>query len=87
MAQMKLYNELSEVFKDIEYIQEKIDNLKLCQNSGGICNIMISFDTGISRKILTQHDTDISLLNEVRLLIQESIELYEQQILDLKLNF
>ena len=84
---MKLYNELSEVFKDIEYIQEKIDNLKLCQIEGGISNIIISFDTGMSRKILTQHDTDISLLNEVRLLIQESIELYENQILDIKLNF
>jgi hypothetical protein len=34
-----------------------------------------------------QIDTDISLVNEIKLLIQASIELYEQQILDLKLNF
>ena len=84
---MKLYNELSEVFRDIEYIQQKIDRLKLCQTSGEISNIIISFDTGSTRKILTQLDTDISLINEIRLLIQESIELYENQILDLKLNF
>jgi len=84
---MELFNNLREAMLEIDYIQQKVDRLKLCQNSGEISNIIISFDTGSSRKIIMQIDTDISLVNEIKLLIQASIELYEQQILDLKLNF
>jgi len=84
---MELFNNLREAMLEIDYIQQKVDRLKLCQTSGEISNIIISFDTGSTRKILMQIDTDISLVNEIKLLIQASIELYEQQILDLKLNF
>ena len=84
---MELFNNLRETMLEIDYIQQKIDRLKVCQTSGEISNIIISFDSGSSRKIIMQIDTDISLVNEIKLLIQASIELYEQQILDLKLNF
>jgi len=84
---MELFNNLRETMLEIDYIQQKVDRLKICQTSGEISNIIISFDTGSSRKIIMQIDTDISLVNEIKLLIQASIELYEQQILDLKLNF
>ena len=84
---MELFNNLRETFLEIDHIQQKIDRLKLCQNSGNIANIMISFDTGQERKIIMQIDTDISLVNEIKLLIQASIELYEEQIQELKLNF
>jgi hypothetical protein len=84
---MELFNNLRETMLEIDYIQQKIDRLKVCQTSGEISNIIISFDTGSSRKIIMQIDTDISLVNEMRMLIQESIDLYEQQILELKLNF
>ena len=84
---MELFNNLRETFLEIDHIQQKIDRLKLCQNSGNIANIMISFDTGQDRKIIMQIDTDISLVNEMRMLIQESIDLYEEQIQELKLNF
>jgi len=84
---MELFNNLRETFLEIDHIQQKIDRLKLCQNSGNIANIMISFDTGQDRKIIMQIDTDISLVNEIKLLIQASIELYEEQIQELKLNF
>ncbi len=84
---MELFNNLRETFLEIDHIQQKIDRLKLCQNSGNIANIMISFDTGQDRKIIMQIDTDISLVNEIKLLIQASIELYEEQIRELKLNF
>ena len=84
---MELFNNLRETFLEIDYIQQKIDRLKLCQTSGEISNIIISFDTGSNRKIIMQIDTDISLVNEIKLLIQASIELYEQQIQELKLNF
>ena len=84
---MELFNNLRETFLEIDHIQQKIDRLKLCQNSGNIANIMISFDTGQYRKIIMQIDTDISLVNEIKLLIQASIELYEEQIQELKLNF
>ena len=84
---MELFNNLRETFLEIDHIQHKIDRLKLCQNSGNIANIMISFDTGQDRKIIMQIDTDISLVNEIKLLIQASIELYEEQIQELKLNF
>ena len=84
---MELFNNLRETFLEIDHIQQKIDRLKLCQNSGNIANIMISFDTGQDRRIIMQIDTDISLVNEIRLLIQASIELYEEQIQELKLNF
>ena len=84
---MELFNNLRETFLEIDHIQQKIDRLKLCQNSGNIANIMISFDTGQDRRIIMQIDTDISLVNEVKLLIQASIELYEEQIQELKLNF
>ena len=84
---MELFNNLRETMLEIDYIQQKIDRLKVCQTSGEISNIIISFDTGSSRKIIMQIDTDISLVNEIRLLIQASIKLYEQQIQELKLNF
>ena len=84
---MELFNNLRETFLEIDHIQQNIDRLKLCQNSGNIANIMISFDTGQDRKIIMQIDTDISLVNEIKLLIQASIELYEEQIQELKLNF
>ena len=84
---MELFNNLRETFLEIDHIQQKIDRLKLCENSGNIANIMISFDTGQDRKIIMQIDTDISLVNEIKLLIQASIELYEEQIQELKLNF
>lgn len=84
---MELFNNLREAMLEIDYIQQKVDRLKLCQTSGEISNIIISFDTGSSRKIIMQIDTDISLVNEIKLLIQASIELYEEQIQELKLNF
>ena len=84
---MELFNNLRETMLEIDYIQQKINRLKICQNSGNIANIMISFDTGQDRRIIMQIDTDISLINEVKLLIQASIELYEEQIQELKLNF
>jgi len=84
---MELFNNLRETFLEIDHIQQKIDRLKLCQSSGNIANIIISFDTGQDRKIIMQIDTDISLVNEIKLLIQASIELYEEQIQELKLNF
>ena len=84
---MELFNNLRETILEIDHIQQKIDRLKLCENSGNIANIMISFDTGQDRRIIMQIDTDISLINEVKLLIQASIELYEEQIQELKLNF
>lgn len=84
---MELFNNLRETMLEIDYIQQKIDTLKSYQSTGEISNILISFDTGQKRNILMQIDTDISLVNEIRLLLQASIELYEQQILELKLNF
>jgi hypothetical protein len=84
---MELFNNLRETMLEIDYIQQKIDRLKGWQTSGQISNIIISFDTGSHRRILMQYDTDISLVNEIRLLIQASIELYENQIQELKLNF
>jgi len=84
---MELFNNLRETMLEIDYIQSKIDRLKVCQESGAISNIIISFDAGADRKILMQYDTDISLVNEIRLLIQASIDLYENQIQELKLNF
>jgi hypothetical protein len=84
---MELFNNLRETILEIEYIQQKIDRLQVWQSSGQISNIIISFDAGSERKILMQYDTDISLVNEIRLLLQASIELYENQIQELKLNF
>jgi hypothetical protein len=84
---MELFNNLRETMLEIDYIQQKIDRLQLWQTSGQISNIIISFDAGTERKILMQYDTDVSLVNEIKLLIQASIELYENQIQELKLNF
>jgi hypothetical protein len=84
---MELFNNLRETMLEIDYIQQKIDRLQLWQTSGQISNIIISFDAGSERKILMQYDTDVSLVNEIKLLIQASIELYENQIQELKLNF
>jgi hypothetical protein len=84
---MELFNNLRETMLEIDYIQQKIDRLQQWQTSGQISNIIISFDAGSERKILMQYDTDVSLVNEIRLLIQASIELYENQIQELKLNF
>jgi hypothetical protein len=84
---IELFNELRETMLEIQHIQFKIDQLKKYQSAGEFSNIRISFDSGQKSYILIQIDTDISLVNELRLLIQASIDLYEQQILDLKLNF
>jgi hypothetical protein len=84
---MELFNNLRETMLEIDYIQQKIDRLQEWQSKGQISNIIISFDAGSERKILMQYDTDISLVNEIRLLLQASIDLYENQIQELKLNF
>ena len=42
---MELFNNLRETMLEIDYIQQKIDRLKVCQTSGEISNIIISFDT------------------------------------------
>ena len=72
---------------DIQHIQYKIDLLKNYQEFADYSNIKISFQSRGQEYSLIQLDTDLSLVHELRLIIQESIELYEQQILDLKLNF
>ena len=82
---MELFNNLRETFLEIDHIQHKINTLKIYQ--GEYQNIKISFDIGQNRYELIQIDTDISLVNEMRMLMQESIDLYEQQIQELKLNF
>ena len=82
---MELFNNLRETFLEIDHIQHKINTLKIYQ--GEYQNIKITFDIGQNRYELIQIDTDISLVNEMRMLIQESIDLYEQQIQELKLNF
>lgn len=84
---MELFNNLRETMLEIEHIQHKINNLKTYQMSGDISNIRIYFNQGQNNCLLMQLDTDISLVNEIRLLIQASIELYENQIQELKLNF
>ena len=53
---MELFNNLRETMLEIDYIQAKIDRLKVCQCSGTISNIIISFDAGPDRKILMQYD-------------------------------
>lgn len=83
---MELFNNLRETMLEIDYIQGKIDILKKLQD-GEISNIFICFNTGQKRNILHQFDTDISLVNEIKLLLQGSIEIYEDQIQQLKLNF
>jgi hypothetical protein len=85
--QQYLFNPLTEVFLDIQHIQYKIDLLKNYQELADYSNIKISFQSRGQEYSLIQLDTDLSLVHELRLIIQESIELYEQQILDLKLNF
>lgn len=82
---MELFNNLRETMLEIEHIQQKVNRLKIYQ--GEYQNIKITFDVGQNRFELIQIDTDISLVNEMRMLIQESIDLYEQQIQELKLNF
>lgn len=82
---MELFNNFREAMLEIEHIQQKINRLKTYQ--GEYQNIKITFDIGQNRFELIQIDTDISLINEMRMLIQESIDLYEQQIRELKLNF
>jgi hypothetical protein len=84
---MELFNNLRETMLEIEHIQQKINNLKTYQMSGDISNIRIYFNQGQNNCLLMQLDTDISLVNEIRILIQASIELYENQIQELKLNF
>ena len=84
---MELFNNLRETMLEIQHIQYKVDQLKKYQSAGDFSNIRISFDSGQRSYVLIQIDTDISLVNELRLLIQESIDLYEEQILQLKLNF
>jgi hypothetical protein len=85
--QQYLFNPLKEVFLDIQHIQFKVDQLKKMQMATDYSDIKISFKSGNDQFSLIQLDTDLSLVHELRLIIQASIELYEQQILDLKLNF
>lgn len=84
---MEIFNNLRETFAEIQHIQYKIEILKKFQEAGDYSDIRINFTSGQNGYILSQLNTDISLVNELRLLIQASIDLYEQQILELKLNF
>ena len=85
--QQYLFNPLREVFLDIQHIQYKINLLKNYQELTDYSDIKISFKANGEKYEIIQLDTDLSLVHELRLIIAASIELYEQQILDLKLNF
>lgn len=84
---MELFNNLKESFDEIEYIQKKIDLLRMYQNLSQLSNIRIYFESGSKSYNIMQLDTDISLVHELKLIIHESIELYENQIQEIKLNF
>lgn len=85
--QQYLFNPLTEVFLDIQHLQQKINLLKNYQELTDYSDIKISFQARGEKYEIIQLDTDLSLVHELRLIIAASIELYEQQILDLKLNF
>jgi hypothetical protein len=84
---MELFNNLKETFDEINYIQRKIDLLRIYENLPQLSNIKICFESGQKSYNIMQLDTDISLVHELKLIIHESIELYENQIQELKLNF
>ena len=85
--QQQLFNPLKEIILEISHIQYKVNQLKKMQMATDYSDIKISFKSGSDKFTLIQLDTDLSLVHELRLIIQESIDLYEQQLQELKLNF
>ena len=82
-----MFNEIKELFAEIEHKQNEIDRLEKILQSRQFTNIQIHFFADGCFFELNQKDTPFSLINELRLLIQETIQQHEIDIQNLKLQF
>ena len=84
---MTMYNDIHELFKEIQDIETKIQKAKDVLNASEYTNIQIHFFADKKHVTIYQGDTPFSLTNEIKILLLESIDMMEQQIQNMKLNF
>jgi hypothetical protein len=82
-----MFNDLKELFDQIQYLETKIEKLKKLKESKEFKNIQIHFFADGKHYTLYQSDTPFSLMNELQLLMNETIGMYENEIQSLKLQF
>ena len=84
---MTMFNDIHEAFNEIQYIESKIQWAKNVLHASEYTNIQIHFFADKKHVTIYQSDTPFSLNNEVKILLLESIDMMEQQIQNIKLNF
>jgi len=84
---MTMFNDIHELFAEIQHLESKIEKAKKVLNANEYTNIQIHFFADKKHITIYQGDTPFSLMNEVKILLLESIDMMEQQIQNLKLNF
>jgi hypothetical protein len=82
-----MFNDIHELFKEIHHIETKIQKAKDVLNASEYTNIQIHLFADKKHVTIYQGDTPFSLTNEVKMLLLESIDMMEQQIQNMKLNF
>jgi hypothetical protein len=82
-----MYNEIKELFNQIQYLDNRIAKLQKLKESKEFKNIQIHFFADGKHYTLYQSDTPFSLINELQLLINETIDILETEKQSLKLKF
>lgn len=82
-----MFNDLSELFKEIDFRRAEIDRLQKIVDSKEFKNIQIHFFADGKYYTIYQKDTIFSLVNELKILLTETINQHEIDIQNLKLQF
>ena len=82
-----MFNDISELFKEIEFRKYEIDRLQKILDSKEFKNIQIHFFADGKYYTIYQKDTLFSLVNELKILLTETIQQHEIDIQNLKLQF
>lgn len=87
MKQLKLQNDLKELFDEIKFLEEKIDKLEKISQSGRFSNIQIHFFADKKFYTIYQQDSPFNMENELRILLEGMIDQMRLDIDNLKLQF
>lgn len=87
MKQLKLQNDLKELFDEIKFLDEKIEKLEKISQSKRFTNIQIHFFADGKFYTIYQKDSPFNMESELRILLEGMIDQMRLDIDNLKLQF
>ena len=87
MKQLKLHNDLKELFDEIRFIQDRIDKLEKISHCKKFTNIQIHFFADGQFYTIYQQDSPFNMESELRILLEGMIDQMQLDIDNLKLQF